>query len=251
MSRPSIARAADASAPCVGARHEPPRVGAVSPSRSAGAATGSARESSRSISPASSRATSDSSPNARAIALSATPSSASPSSATAASKRSHSSLGPATRSRARAQLVGELHVPGTRMRTMREPELVRVTQRGGLLLGRVGDRPHALCEPVVGRRLDAGLERVAPALVGELDLLERHARIGVVHDRSPLAGPTVMMWSAICAGRPSARTRGRAGGRGVPGGRTRVTRRTAACDRPRSGGPATSGRPGRRRGVRS
>ena len=51
-------------------------------------------ESMRSISAASSRATSESSPNARAIALSATPSSASPSSATARSKRSHCSWGP-------------------------------------------------------------------------------------------------------------------------------------------------------------
>ena len=123
-----------------GARRDLRELGAVSSARSAGAATGSARESSRSISPASSRATSDSSPNARAIALSATPSSASPRSATAASKRSHSSCGPATRSRARAQLVGELHVAGARMRTVREPEQVGVTQRGGLLLGGVGDR---------------------------------------------------------------------------------------------------------------
>ena len=55
--------------------------------------------------------------------------------------------------------------------------MVGVTQRGGLLLGGVGDRPHALREPVVGRRLDAGLERVAPALVGELHLFDRDARI--------------------------------------------------------------------------
>ena len=61
---------------------------------------------------------------------------------------------------------------------MREPEHVRVTQRGGLLLGRVGDGAHPLRETLVGRRLDAGVQRIAPALVGELDLLERHARIG-------------------------------------------------------------------------
>ena len=60
---------------------------------------------------------------------------------------------------------------------MREPEHVGVAQGGGLLLGGVGDRAHALGEAVVGRRLDARLERVAPALVGELHLFERHARI--------------------------------------------------------------------------
>ena len=166
---------------------------------------------------ASSRATSESSPNARAIALSATPSSASPSSATAASKRSHSSARTAARPRAGAQLVGELHVPGAGMGTMREAEQIGVAQRGGLLLGGVGDRAHALREAKVRRRLDARLERVAPALVGELHLFERDAGIAA-HDCVRGPGPTVMMWSAICRGaavRRSARVRGLASGGGL------------------------------------
>ena len=88
---------------------------------------------------------------------------------------------------------------------MREPEHVRVTQRGGLLLGRVGDRAHSLSEPLVGRRLDARLERVAPALISELNLFERHARVAAhesvtAHDCSPGPGPTDMMWSASFLG---------------------------------------------------
>jgi len=106
--------------------------------------------------------------------------------------------GSAARAGAGPQLVRELHVSGSRMRTMREPELIRVTKRRGFLLGRVGDRPHALRETLVGRSLHARLERIAPPLIGELHLLERDARIGA-HDAS--AGPlTVMMWSASFLG---------------------------------------------------
>ena len=108
-------------------------------------------------------------------------------------------LGPATRTAPGTQLVGELHVASARMRTVGEPELVGMTQRCRLLLGGVCDRPHALCEPQIGRRLDAGLERVAPAPVGELHLLDRDTRIAA-HDSVPAAGPTAMMWSAICRG---------------------------------------------------
>ena len=74
-----------------------------------------------------------------------------------------------------------------------------MTQRCRLLLGGVCDRPHALCEPQIGWRLDACLERVAPAPVGELHLLDRDTRIAA-HDSVPAAGPTAMMWSAICRG---------------------------------------------------
>jgi hypothetical protein len=103
----------------------------------------------------------------------------------------------ATRSGSRAQLVRELHVARARTRTMRQAKQVGVAQ--GLLLGRVGDRPHSLREPLVGRRLDARLERIAPPLVSELDLFERYAGI-IGHDGSLDSTPTVMMWSAICLG---------------------------------------------------
>ena len=88
---------------------------------------------------------------------------------------------------------------------MREPEHIRVTQRGGLWLGRVGDRAHTLSKPVVGRRLDARLKRIAPALIGELHLSERHARVAAhesvtADDCSPGLAPTGMMWSASFLG---------------------------------------------------
>ena len=54
---------------------------------------------------------------------------------------------------------------------MSQPEQVRATQRRSLLLGRVRDPSHALGEAEIGRRFHACLERVAPALVGELNLL--------------------------------------------------------------------------------
>ena len=143
---------------------------------------------------------------------------------------------------------------------MREPEHVRVTQRGGLLLGRVGDRAHSLSEPVVGRRLDARLERVAPALISELNLFERHARVAAhesvaAHDCSPGPGPTGMMWSASFLGAAGLRRLGsmsrrwrrrvRSPGAGTPERRPRGVR-----DRPPSAGRAKSGRHGQLRGGR-
>src|SRR5581483_6735323 len=93
----------------------------------------------------------------------------------------------------------ELHVPSTRMRTMGETKQIGVPQRRGLLLGRVGDRAHAPSEPKVRRRLDARLERLAPALVGELHLFDRDPGIPA-HHSPPDSGVTVMMWLAICRG---------------------------------------------------
>ena len=103
------------------------------------------------------------------------------------------------RPRAGAQLMGELHVPGARVRTMREAELIGVAQGGGLLLGRVGDRAHALGEAMVRRRFNACLQCVSPTLVGELHLFESDTGIAS-HDCSAGSKPTVMMWSAICRG---------------------------------------------------
>jgi hypothetical protein len=94
----------------------------------------------------------------------------------------------ASRCGAGAQLVGELHVASSRMRTMREAEHVSVAKRGGLLLSGVGDRAYTLGEAVIWRRLDAGLERVAPALVGELHLFERDAWI-IGHGFARVGGP--------------------------------------------------------------
>ena len=108
-------------------------------------------------------------------------------------------LGPATRTGSGTQLVGELHVASARMRTVGEPELVGMTQCCRLLLGGVCDRPHAACEPQIGWRLDTVLKRIAPAPVGELHLFDRDTRIAT-HDSVPAAGPTAMMWSAICRG---------------------------------------------------
>jgi hypothetical protein len=115
---------------------------------------------------------------------------------------------PRPRPSAGAQLMGELHVSRARMWTMREPELVGVPQRRGLLLGGVRDRSYALSEPMVRRRFDTGFERLTPTLVGELHLFERDPRVAG-HDRSPAWGLTVMMWSAICRG---AGVRGNAAG---------------------------------------
>jgi hypothetical protein len=98
-----------------------------------------------------------------------------------------------------AQLVGELHVACAGVGAMREPEHVCVAQGGGFLLGGVGDPAHAVSEPVVRWRFDAGLQRVAPALIGELDLFERDAGI-VGHGCWPGDGVKAVMWSAICRG---------------------------------------------------
>ena len=105
----------------------------------------------------------------------------------------------ASRSAPRTQLVGELHVSGTGMGTPREAEKIRVAQRRGLLLGRVGDRADALRKVKVRRSLHACLERLAPALVGEPHLLDRASGV-CAHDSAPGSGVTVMMWSAICRG---------------------------------------------------
>ena len=60
---------------------------------------------------------------------------------------------------------------------MGEAEEVRVSQGGGLLLGGVRDRADAARKPLIRRCVDASLERLAPALVGELDLLDcQHGR---------------------------------------------------------------------------
>ena len=108
-------------------------------------------------------------------------------------------LRPASRAGSGTQFVGELHVASARMRTVRKTKLVGVTQRSRLLLGGLCDRSDSLRELQIGRRFDAGLQRVAPASVGELDLLDRNTRV-CAHDSLPGMGPTVMMWSAICRG---------------------------------------------------
>ena len=56
---------------------------------------------------------------------------------------------------------------------MGEPELIGVTERCGLLLGRVRDRPHPLREALVRRSLHARLERITPPLIGELSDVAR------------------------------------------------------------------------------
>ena len=159
----------------------------------------------------------------------------------------------APRPGAGAQLVGELHVPGARMRTVGEAELIGVTQRGRLLLGGVGDRPHALREPEIRRRLDARLERVAPALVGELHLFDRDPRIPAHRLPCPLPGPTAMMWSAICRGAGVRRcddARGRASDSAscaaYAGDASDISARSTSERRTRHSGPRA-----RRRGARS
>ena len=189
----------------------------------------------RSISAASSRATSESSPNARATALRATPSKRlaelrdGPVEALPEVRR------PSPGSCAGAELVGELHVARAGVWALGEADEVRVAQRRRLLFGGVGDRAHPLGEPEIGRRLGAGLERLAPVLVGELDLFDRQAWIGA-HDARPASVATVMIWSAIRRGAglgaaagsgwPVELTCGRAGDAWAPSARSSSERRT-------------------------
>ena len=202
---------------------------------------------------ASSRATSDSSPNARAIALNATPSRASPRSATAASKRSQqlerARAATARRgaARGRAACSGRPDADGARGRADR-----RGAARPPPARPRWRSRARAE-RSRVRRRLDARLERVAPALVGELHLFERDARISV-HGCSAGAEPTVMMWSAIWRGAAVGKD-SLAGASGLRRARSRgrmpARRLTSARDRLQSDAPARSGRRARRRGVRT
>ncbi len=90
------------------------------------------------------------------------------------------------------EFVGELHVARVGVGAVRESEQVGVAQRGGLLLGSVGDGAQALRESKIGRRLLAGLQGPAPTLIGELDLFDGDAGI-VAHEDGRGAGVMVMM----------------------------------------------------------
>jgi hypothetical protein len=101
--------------------------------------------------------------------------------------------------RAGSQLVGELHVASAGARALGETDEIGVAHGRCLLLGGLGNGAHTLREAEVGRRFVAGLERLAPAHVGELDLFERGAGVSG-HEGPFAAGTIVRMWSAICLG---------------------------------------------------
>jgi hypothetical protein len=78
----------------------------------------------------------------------------------------------------------QLHVASAGMGTVGEAQEICVAQRGGLLFCSIGDRADALSKPKIRRCLDARVERLAPSLVSELNLLDRDPRIAC-HDGPP------------------------------------------------------------------
>ena len=127
-------------------------------------------------------------------------------------------LGAAPRSRAGSQLVGELHVASAGTRALGETDEIGVAHAAASCSAALAIGAHALREAEIGRRFVAGLERLAPAHVGELGPVR--ARRGDLRSRCSVRrrGDGEDVVGDLAGRRCGSRQESRASIRGRPGG---------------------------------